>query len=129
MEAEGRSTKKVWKLKKAQNCLETEGSRTGIIWKLKEPEPFGSEKVTGADMLQVGIQLIWLGLYHYYIVQISELEKGYLKKTVAHELGHAMELSHRICNPNSIMYNYVGTVNVDTPQLIDSRTVYHIYSR
>ncbi len=68
-------------VKKAQNCLETEGSRTGIIWKLKEPEPFGSEKVTGADMLQVGIQLIWLGLYHYYIVQISELEKGYLKKT------------------------------------------------
>ena len=55
--------------------------------------------------------------------------KGYLKKTVAHELGHAMGLSHRSCNPNSIMYNYVGTVNVDTPQLIDSRTIYHIYSR
>ena len=33
-------------------------------------------------MLQVGIQLIWLGLYHYYIGQISEFEKGYVKKVV-----------------------------------------------
>ncbi len=33
-------------------------------------------------MLQVGIQLIWLALYHYYIGQISELEKGYVKKIV-----------------------------------------------
>lgn len=33
-------------------------------------------------MLQAGIQVIWLALYHYYIEQISELEKGYAKRAV-----------------------------------------------
>ena len=37
----------------------------------------------GAGVPEVGIQLIWLGLYHYYIEQISELEKGYAKRAVA----------------------------------------------
>lgn len=33
-------------------------------------------------MLQVGIWLIWLVLYQYYIEQICELEKGYVKRVV-----------------------------------------------
>ncbi len=33
-------------------------------------------------MLQAGIQVIWLVLYHYYIEQISELEKGYAKRAI-----------------------------------------------
>ncbi|MCI8529983.1 MAG: GHKL domain-containing protein [Lachnospiraceae bacterium] len=33
-------------------------------------------------MLQIGIRLIWLTLFHYYIEQIGELEKGYVKKIV-----------------------------------------------
>ncbi len=37
----------------------------------------------GAGVPEVGIQLIWLGLYHYYIEQISELEKGYAKRVAA----------------------------------------------
>lgn len=31
-------------------------------------------------MLQAGIEVIWLVLYHYYIEQIGELEKGYAKR-------------------------------------------------
>ena len=37
----------------------------------------------GAGMPEAGIQLIWLGLYHYYIEQIGELEKGYAKRAAA----------------------------------------------
>ena len=33
-------------------------------------------------MLQAGIQVIWLALYHYYIEQISELEKGRGKRLI-----------------------------------------------
>lgn len=33
-------------------------------------------------MLQAGIEFIWLALYHYYIEQISELEKGIAKRVV-----------------------------------------------
>ena len=33
-------------------------------------------------MLQAGIEVIWLALYHYYIEQIGELEKGYVKRIV-----------------------------------------------
>ena len=33
-------------------------------------------------MLQFGIWLIWLALYQYYIEQICELEKGYVKRVV-----------------------------------------------
>lgn len=33
-------------------------------------------------MLQFGIWLIWLALYQYYIEQICELEKGYIKRVV-----------------------------------------------
>ena len=33
-------------------------------------------------MLQAGIEIIWLALYHYYIQQISELEKGTAKRVV-----------------------------------------------
>lgn len=82
---------------------------------------------TGGEISLIN-NLYFSSEYSNSIIYIDP-SKGYLKKTVAHELGHAMGLSHRSCNPNSIMYNYVGTVNVDTPQLIDSRTIYHIYSR
>ncbi len=33
-------------------------------------------------MSQTGIQLIWLVLYHYFIGQICDLEKGYVKRAV-----------------------------------------------
>ena len=33
-------------------------------------------------MLQLGIWLMWLVLYHYYIEQICNLEKGYKKRVV-----------------------------------------------
>lgn len=33
-------------------------------------------------MLQLGIQLVWLILYHYYIEQICDLEKGHRKRIV-----------------------------------------------
>ncbi len=33
-------------------------------------------------MLQSGIQAIWLALYHYYIEQIGELEKGRVKRLI-----------------------------------------------
>lgn len=33
-------------------------------------------------MLQAGIQVIWLALYHYYLEQIGELEKGYARRAV-----------------------------------------------
>lgn len=37
-------------------------------------------------MLQAGIQAIWLALYHYYIEQIGELEKGYAKRIILYGL-------------------------------------------
>ena len=37
-------------------------------------------------MVQMGIQLIWLALYQYYIEQVCELEKGYIKRIVVREL-------------------------------------------
>jgi len=37
----------------------------------------------GGAMFRAGIQLMWLGMYHYYIEQISELEKGYGKRIAA----------------------------------------------
>ncbi|MCM1304383.1 MAG: GHKL domain-containing protein [Lachnospiraceae bacterium] len=33
-------------------------------------------------MLQAGIQAVWLMLYHYYIEQIGEMEKGYAKRVI-----------------------------------------------
>lgn len=33
-------------------------------------------------MLQAGVQAIWLALYHYYIEQIGELEKGSVKRVI-----------------------------------------------
>ena len=57
-----------------------------------------------------------------------DTSKGYFKTTVAHELGHAMGLAHRICNINSIMYPYIDEVKVSVPQTIDAKTVKHIYS-
>lgn len=44
-------------------------------------------------MSQTGIQLIWLALYHYYIGQICELEKGYVKKAVAMVMTFAVLLA------------------------------------
>ena len=37
-------------------------------------------------MVQIGIQLIWLALYQYYIEQVCELEKGYIKRIVVWSL-------------------------------------------
>lgn len=37
-------------------------------------------------MVQMGIQLIWLALYQYYIEQVCELEKGYIKRIVVWSL-------------------------------------------
>lgn len=42
---------------------------------------------------EAGIQLTWLGLYHYYIEQISELEKGCAKRITAGVLTLALLLS------------------------------------
>lgn len=56
-----------------------------------------------------------------------DTSKGQLKRTVSHELGHAMGLSHRICNKKSIMYNYMSDIEVKTPQRIDAKTIHHIY--
>ncbi len=53
---------------------------------IKEHEKVGAEFIIekiggcGGVMLQAGIQMIWLALYHYYIEQICELEKGYGKR-------------------------------------------------
>lgn len=49
------------------------------------------------------------------------------KKIVAHEIGHAMGLSHRLCNTNSIMYNFESGIEVSAPQTVDAKTVYHLY--
>lgn len=37
-------------------------------------------------MIQMGLQVIWLTLYQYYIEQICELEKGYIKRIVVWSL-------------------------------------------
>ncbi|MDO4167053.1 MAG: matrixin family metalloprotease [Eubacteriales bacterium] len=50
------------------------------------------------------------------------------KKTAAHEIGHALGLSHRLCNTKSIMYNFMNKdIEVSSPQNIDLNTIRHLY--
>lgn len=65
--------------------------------------------------------------YAKVIISVDE-DQGYVQQTAAHEIGHALGLTHRICNNKSIMYNFVNTVNVTLPQAIDGKTARHIYT-
>ena len=47
--------------------------------------------------------------------------------TIAHEIGHAYGLSHRITNPYSIMCQLKYGRKVDTVQYTDLETLRHIY--
>ncbi len=50
------------------------------------------------------------------------------QKTAAHEIGHALGLSHRLCNTKSIMYNFMNQdIKVSSPQNIDANTIKHLY--
>lgn len=49
------------------------------------------------------------------------------KETVAHELGHAFGLSHRISDSTSLMYFEGAPDGVYSPQTLDRDVLNHIY--
>lgn len=65
--------------------------------------------------------------YAKAIVSLDE-DKGYIQRSAAHEIGHALGLTHRVCNDKSIMYNYMTSIKVTLPQGIDGKTAYHVYT-
>lgn len=83
-------------------------------------------KKTGGGELKTDKKGKLLERYGRSIVYI-DIAKGKLKRVVSHELGHAIGLSHRVCNTKSIMYNYMNSIDVTTPQIIDANSVKHIY--
>lgn len=65
----------------------------------------------------------WTGTSIHLVNNIGTVSSG----TVTHEIGHALGLSHKITNPNSIMCQIKYGRNVETVQPLDLDAVKHIY--
>lgn len=81
----------------------------------------------GGGQITVNKKGMLTSKYAKAVVSLDE-EKGYIQRVAAHELGHALGLSHRVCNTQSIMYNYMKEIKVTLPQRTDVKMAHHVYS-
>lgn len=66
---------------------------------------------------------LWTGTSIHLVNNLGTVSSG----TVTHEIGHALGLSHKITNPNSIMCQIKYGRKVETVQPLDLDAVKHIY--